>query len=88
MNPETTVGAWVIGVLLTGGVTVLGFLIKKAFNDTTTAVTALSVKLDVITATQARSDGDFREFKAETRSELNALRSRMEQVERVQREIA
>lgn len=83
-----TAGNWVVGVLLTGGVAVLGFLIKKAFNDTTTAVTAMSVKLDVITAAQAHSDGDFREFRADVRGELNTLKSRLDSVERTQREIA
>ena len=89
MNLETTSAAeWVVGLIAAGGVTTFGFLIKKAFNDTTLAVTAMSVKLDVITAQQARSDGDMREMKAEVRSELKALRDRVEQVERIQREIA
>lgn len=89
MNPETTtVANWIVGLVATGMVAVLGFLIKKAFNDTTTAVTAMNAKLDVITAQQARSDGDFRELKAEVRSELKALRDRVDRVEQVQREIA
>lgn len=88
MNPETTTLAnWLLACLATGVMAVLGFLVKKAFNDTTTAVTALSAKLDVITAAQARADGDVRELKAELRSELSALRERVSKIEAVQREI-
>lgn len=88
MNPETTtVANWVVGLIATGAVAVLGFLIKKAFNDTTNAVTAVSVKLDVITAAQARSDGDVRELKARYDAKFEDLFRRLENVERVQREI-
>lgn len=89
MNPETqTVANWVVGLIATGMVAVLGFLIKKAFNDTTTAVIALSAKFDVMTAAQARSDGDVRELRAQHNAEISELKRRLDRVEQVQREIA
>lgn len=96
MNPETTsLASWLLGLLATGVVAVLGFLIKKAFNDTTTAVIALSAKFDVMTAAQARGEGDVRELRAqhqgdvrELKSEITALKDRLARVEQVQRESA
>lgn len=89
MNPDTTTIAAFAAVLVMSATTgTLAFLAKRAFNDTTEAVKSMAAKLDVITAAQARGDGDLRVLAAELRAELKALRERIDRLERVQQEIA
>ncbi len=62
---DQTLTQWIVlavaGAILTG----LGFLVRNAFEGTTSAVKELGSKLDVITAAQAKGDGDRRVLEVE-----------------------
>lgn len=87
MNPETTITAFAVVLVMSATTGTLAFLAKRAFNDTTEAVKSMAAKLDIITAAHARSDGDLRELRAQVLADVRALSARIDRVEQVQREI-
>ncbi len=88
IDADQTLTQWVViavaGAILTG----LGFLVRNAFEGTTSAVKELGSKLDVITAAQASAAGDHRELKARHEERFESLISRIDKVEREVREIS
>lgn len=56
----TTLEVWVVGFVMTAIVGVLGFLVRNAFDAVGKGLEGLSKKLDDMSATIARGDGDRR----------------------------
>jgi hypothetical protein len=79
---DQNVGTFVIGVVVLGAIGVLSFLVKNAFEGTTKAVADLGVELKKLGADISRGDGDRRALESEMRSELRAMRERMDRIER------
>ena len=75
---DQAVGTYVIGAVVVGAITVLGFLVRNAFETTTRAVADLGIKLEKLGVDIARGDGDRRELAADVR----ALAQRLERLER------
>jgi len=75
---DQNVGTYVIGAVVVGAITVLGFLVRNAFETTTKAVADLGVKLEKLASDISRGDGDRRELAAE----LRAVRERLDRLER------
>jgi hypothetical protein len=55
---------WAVGALMAGGLAVLGFLVRNAFDGVTKGLDSLSGKLDSLKADLARGDGDRRVLEA------------------------
>lgn len=78
MNPDMPLSAWVVLAVASAIITVLGFLIRNAFEGVTKGLEGLGAKLDAMGKDISRGDGDRRELGAEVR----ALRERLERLER------
>lgn len=79
MNPEqTTITGYVVAVVLTAITGTLAFLVRNAFSKFETTLDGVSKKLDELSASVARHDGDRRV----TDANLRALEHRIEKLER------
>lgn len=87
MNSENvSMTGWVVAAVLAGGTGLLGFLMKNAFNGLVASVNTIGGKMDVMSATIAKSDGDVRALQARYDAEIGELKRRLERVESYQRE--
>ena len=69
---------WTVGAALAGGLGVLGFLVRNAFESTTKAIEGLGAKLDAMKTDISRGDGDRRELARD----VVALTHRLDRLER------
>lgn len=76
MNPELT--TWVVNLVLATVIGLVGFFARNAFGNVETALKAMSEKLDGISSSVARGEGDRRV----TDTRLEALALRVEKLER------
>ena len=75
---EMSMTVWVVGAVATGGLGVLGFLVRNAFEGVSKGLDGLGQKLDAMSKDISRGDGDRRELAAEVRG----LAARLDRLER------
>jgi len=76
--------SWIVLAVAGAILTALSFLVRNAFESTTTYVEGLSVKLDAMGVVIAKADGDRRVLEAQ----MHSLERRLDSVERTVRELA
>lgn len=76
--PQGEMGVWVVGFVLTAIVSVLGFLVRNAFDGVSEGLKGLNVKLDAMGVVIAQHDGDRRVLEAR----LHSLERTVERLER------
>lgn len=64
MTPEMPLSAWIILAVAGGGIAVLGFLVRNAFETTTKAVEALGTEVKSLRGDLSKGDGDRRVLEA------------------------
>lgn len=75
-------GPWVVGVVLAAIISVLGFLVRNAFDGIARSIESLGSKLDGLKADLAKGDGDRRVLEAR----VNSLELRVAELAREVRE--
>ena len=84
--PDTTLTAWIVGAVATGGLGVLAFLVRNAFEAVTKGLGEVSCKMDALAKDMASSNVHAAGFESDVRGEIRALRDRLDRLERDVRE--
>lgn len=82
MTPDMT--TWAVNLVLAGVIGLVGFFARNAFGNVESALKAMSEKLDGISSSVARGEGDRRV----TDTKLEALVLRVEKLERLLEDLA
>jgi DNA repair ATPase RecN len=75
---------WAVASLLAAGLTVLGFLVRNAFESTTKAVENLSIKLDAMAKDIARGDTAVAVLKRDIEAHTQRLDAKAKRLERLE----
>lgn len=82
------VGAWAVGLVLTGVVSILGFLARNAVAKVEHGIETLGSKMDSLRAALSQSDGDRRVLEVRVEGiarEVSELRAELRKLEGVAR---
>ena len=83
---DPAVISWGVGLLLSGGVTALGFLLRSALGKVETGIEGLGGKLDAMVKEMGNAAVHAAGFESDVRGEIRALRDRLDRLERDVRE--